>query len=138
MLLRLAKGFGMDNDLMLAIHGGHPVVSLDNTMRGLHLGRFVIRDVAFSRLAGFVIVIFQPFFDFSRPFPQGVHILLFSGGTRFIRLMLVVFPMGGEDMLDSLLQFGHLSFEIRFSAAPLLAGVRRHFAAVDGEHFLAD
>ena len=57
MFLRLAKGLGMDNDLVLAIHGGDPVVSLDHPVRGLHLGRFVIR------------------------------------------LLPVVFPVGGEDML---------------------------------------
>ena len=110
-------------------------------MRNLHLGRFVVRDIALPRLAGFswfIVVIFQPFPDFADPFLQVLDILLFPCNRLFLRLCPVVFPVGVENVVDSLFQLGCLSFELLFRAAPFLAGIRWQLAPVDGKHLPAD
>jgi len=71
MLLAFSEGFRLHDDLMLAVGGGDAVIALDNTPMGLHLGGFVVGDVAFLRLSGFprfVVVVFEPFFDFGYAF----------------------------------------------------------------------
>ena len=63
MLLRLAKGLRMDDDLMPGIDGSHAVIALNHAVAGLHLGAVVVGDVALARLAGlarFVVVVIEP------------------------------------------------------------------------------
>ena len=63
MFLGCAEGLGMDDDLMLVIHDGYPVIALDDPVGGLHGCALIVGDVALYGLAGlarFVIVFFQP------------------------------------------------------------------------------
>ena len=55
MLLALAKGLGVDDDLMLPVHCGHAVIALERALAGGHLGAFVIGDVALHFLAAFTL-----------------------------------------------------------------------------------
>src|SRR5213076_3630562 len=45
-LLGFAEGLRVHHDLMLAVHDRHPVVALDDPLRGLHLGTVVVGEVA--------------------------------------------------------------------------------------------
>lgn len=51
MLLAFSNGLCIDNDLMLAIHRGDAVESLNGSLAGFHLARLVVGDVAFDSLA---------------------------------------------------------------------------------------
>ena len=131
----------MDDDLVLGVNRGDSVIALDHPMRSFHLGRFIVRDVALFRLAGFaglVIMVLQPFPEFTGPLAQGVHILLFTGRTIFIRLSAVMLPVGGDDMGNGFLKLCRLFLEISPGAAPFLGSVAWNLTAVDGEHFHAD
>lgn len=55
--LGLADGLGMHNDLVLVINGRNAIVALDDSVAGLHLGAFIVGDVAFYRLARFTYLI---------------------------------------------------------------------------------
>jgi len=140
-LLGLAEGLGMDDDLMLTVNGGHAVVTLDYPVRGLHLGGVVVCDVALPGLAGLtglVVVMGQPLPDLLGALAQCGHILLFPGRTILVGLLPVMFAVGSDDMRDGCLKLDRLLLEIGPGAAPLLASVAGYLAAVDGEHLLAD
>ena len=53
MFLAFAKGLGVDDDLVLLVHRGDPVIALDRALAGGHLGAFVIGDVALHFLVPF-------------------------------------------------------------------------------------
>mgnify|MGYP007099537098 CR=1 FL=1 len=51
MFLTLTKGFGMHHDLVLAVYRRYTGIALNDTMTGLHLGAFVVGDVALHRFS---------------------------------------------------------------------------------------
>ncbi len=66
-LLRLAKSLCRNDDLMLRVHHGNPVVALDDALAGLHLGALIIGDVALhhsARCADLILTLPKEPFDF--------------------------------------------------------------------------
>jgi hypothetical protein len=66
MILTPAEGFGVDDDLVLAINEGLAIISLDNTMGRFHLGRLVVGEVTanlFARGPVLGLIYFQPSLD---------------------------------------------------------------------------
>jgi len=55
LLLTLAKGLGIDDDLMLLVYRSQSIVALDRALLSGHLGRFIIGDVAFDFLASLTL-----------------------------------------------------------------------------------
>jgi len=51
MVLAIAKGFSMEDHLMLLVRQGLAIVTLQRPMPGRHHRRFIIRDVALDLLA---------------------------------------------------------------------------------------
>jgi hypothetical protein len=48
MILPVSKDLRMNDDLVLGIHQGLAFVSLDRLVGGVHLGRFVVGNVALN------------------------------------------------------------------------------------------
>src|SRR4030043_2311609 len=121
MFLTFSKCLGLDNDLVFAVGGGHTVITLDDAAMGLHLGGFIIGDVAFLRLSGlprFVIVVFQPFPDFGYSFVQGRNKLVFAFLDFGFGLVLIFFLMFLQNVFDGHFHPGGLLFKVGFRAAP--------------------
>src|SRR3990172_10816746 len=77
-----AIGFRMNDNLVLAIHGRHPVVALNDPMRTLHLGALVIRHIALEGFAGLpdlVVMVPQPGLELPDLTAQCPAILLLPG-----------------------------------------------------------
>ncbi len=95
-------GFGvsgrlcMDHDLMLAVDHRYAVVALDDAVGGLHVGAFIVGDVALPRFAlaaGLVVVFLEPGFDLFDLRLEGGNVLLFLLYDRLVGLGFVSFLM---------------------------------------------
>jgi len=66
MVLAIAEGLTMNNDLVFGINEGLTVISLDGAVRGHHFGRIVVRNIAliFSASGALLgLVLGQPCID---------------------------------------------------------------------------
>jgi hypothetical protein len=82
MLLRLTKGLGVNNDLVLGIDS---VVALDDAIGAFHLGALVVGHVTLPglpALARLVVVIVQPAFNLFDLLAQGLQLLLLALDKR--------------------------------------------------------
>ena len=51
LVLAFTKSFGMNNHLLVLVYQGLPIISLDSPVRTHHIGRFIIRYIAFDLFA---------------------------------------------------------------------------------------
>ena len=141
LLLPLAEGLRMDNDLVFAVHRCDSVIALNHTAGGLHLGRIIVGDVAFARraaLARFVIVVFEPASDLRQPLAKRFHILPLTGGEHFLAPVMVAIRVAFDHRLDGLLHLGRLSPKVGLGAAPFLGSIGWELDPVYGKHLLAN
>ena len=141
MLLGLAEGLGVYDDLMFGVDAGNPIVSLNHAFAGLDLGAFIVSDVALdggAAFAGFVVMLIEPGLYFSSLFANRLHRLSFAFRLLEIGVPSIGIVMAFEDKAGSLLHLFLFFLKLPFGATPSLGCVAGQFAAVDGEHVATD
>jgi hypothetical protein len=89
-ILTNAKGLSMEDYLMLGIDESLAVVTLDDAMRGFHLGRLVVREVAADLLAcGAMpgLILLEPFSQALNLLLETLHLALSVSAGSFLSLM---------------------------------------------------
>ncbi len=141
MLLRHPKGFGVYHNLVLGVHDRHSIISLDHTMRGLHLGTFIVGEITLNRfaaLARLVLMVLQPLFDLLDPLSERVDILHFLHYRFCVALASVDLTVPLHELSEGLLHLLFLLPQVFRGPTPFLRGIRRQLAAVDSKHLLPD
>jgi len=133
MVLR-GERLGMQDHLVLLINQCLSVVALNDAMRGRHLGRLVVGDIAldlFGTFAGLGFLILEEVIEALDLMEQTLFLLLaaFLVAGEGTVLMEVL----GEDLFELLLKFVAFAFQILKGAAPFLGRIGGEFETVEAE-----
>src|SRR5262249_54031653 len=141
-VLPIAKGLRMHDDLMFGIDQRLAIVTLQYAMSGEHLLRLVIRDITLQLLT--LLPAFgsnrrseHPYA--SRLFFQALELLLSllrlsaSGGDAGLSLLFIGALMLGKDPLELLLQFLLLPPQIGKRATPFFGRIRGQLDPIQGK-----
>src|SRR5688572_4935168 len=103
MLLRFAKGFGMDDDLVFGIDTGHAIIALNHAVGALHLGAFVVGEITLLRLAALsrlIVILGKPAFDLRYLLAKRLQLPTLALHSRRITLRLIELAMSGEEIAN--------------------------------------
>jgi len=133
LMILSAEGLSMQDDLMLVIDQGLGIVALNDAMRGRHLSRLIIGEIALDLFGAFAQLGFVLL-------EEGIE--AFDLACQAISLALAMLLLGGcriltdvlRDLLfEFLLEFVALVLEFLKGTTPLLRGVGGEFETIEAE-----